>query len=531
MKKKTNFVQYIELIKNSLKFSIIGSIFPFLFCIFLIILRNDFTENMIIYLFVFILTYILDLVLNITKWSYKTFYWRIYGIFSLILIWSILSTLELLKFSIIINKTLFLFNINYLFNEYVILLTIFIISQRFYYYIQNIILPFEKQIKTKRYFYQKYVWLKEQIMYLKLEIKSLFIINILLTLFLILLYFNKIIKFDTTNLISFGSLLQTNATIYALILTVTVAILGTNTYLRKIYSSKILFSGVNFLFFISYTILILFCLLHPTNILFILTLFMLINTFIFMMHLFDNQKIGYIINILNKVIFENIDKKIFNPYVISTKSSFFCSGVKGTVFESGSTNKHEDFKSAFDNLEELAIEAEKNGDKQIFVELIKNYFVLGRYFLYRCDEENKNYLTVYLTPIWKIYKNSKLNEEYKDLIIETILDDYICPECCFDIKTWNLERFRLMSLILQITSEKEKKEYIISRLIEMIIIRMMERTTVIHNGFSNQSYKNFKNTDEFKELKKTIKKYKISWKSVEELPKLSKFEDSGEQHH
>ncbi|MBS3122458.1 hypothetical protein J4434_06265 [Candidatus Woesearchaeota archaeon] len=362
----------------------------------------------------------------------------------------------------------------------------------------------------------------------EISTKKLLVYNLFATLILSYLYVKKIIIFDTQKLISFDALLQTNATIFALMLTITVAILGTNRYIRKIQFTKIVFTGINLFFFMAYLILVIICLIYPNNFLLTLSFFMLVNSVIFMMHLIDNQKIGYILSILNKIIRDNINNKNYNPHVSSTKNTFSWSSIKGTRIETGSYDKFEDFKIAFDSLEELALDSVKNYDKKVFNEIIRNYFELGRYFLYQCGKEDKKYLSVYLFPILKLY-NSIESKEYRNEIIELILNDYRCSEQFLDIKTWNLERFKLMTSILIGTSDKEGKKHIASILIKMLTIRMMEKANITYNNFSNQSYKNFKNTDEFKELKKSIKKSKIGLKNIDKLMARFRFEDEKEQ--
>ena len=248
-----------------------------------------------------------------------------------------------------------------------------------------------------------------------------------------------------------------------------------------------------------------------------------------MMHLIDNQKIGHIINYLNKIVYDNFSRKNFNPNITSTKNKLLWNNVKGMNIESGSIDKYEEFKSAFDSLEEIGLEAEKNGDRKIFLEVIRNYFEIGRYFLYQCDKESKKYLATYLSPIWGIYNSIKSNKEYRQIIINSVLNDYRCSEHFLDIKVWNLERFKLMVSIFQSTSEKNEKNYITSILIKMLTIRMVEKMQIRYNDFSNQSYKQFQNTDEFMELRKSLKKNKTSWQEVQKNLKMFKFQDKNEQ--
>jgi len=530
MQKKNRFNQYIECTLNSVKrISLSNLIFPILFVVCVILLLGNITDNILLYCSIFLIAYLFDLILSITKWYYKKLYWIIFFIMAGIILWSILSIFQLLKYDLLINKKLVLLNLNYVFHRYILLAGFFVVAQRFFYHIWNLVLPYQKQTKINKFLYQKYILLKEKIFHFRINLNNLFLINIFLTIFLTVLYLFKILKFNSNTLISFDALLQTNATIYTLILTITVAILGNNKYLRKIQPIKILFSGINLIFFVAYTILVLLCMIMPFDFLFIISFHMLINAFIFMMHLIDNQKIGHIINYLNKIIYDNFSQKIFNPNITSTKNKFSWNNVKGTSIESGSVDKYEEFKSAFDSLEEIAIEAEKNGDRKIFTEMIKNYFEISRYFLYQCDKDSKKYLATYLSPIWRIYDSIKSNKEYKQIIIASILNDYRCSEHFLDIKVWNLERFKLMISIFQSTSEKKEKNFIASILIKMLTIRMMEMMQILFNNFSNQSYKQFQNSEEFAELKKSMNKSNISWKEIEENLKKFKFQDQNEQ--
>ena len=517
MSNRRGFVDYIKCIKNTLKqLSIYSLVFSLLFCGILILLNYDFTNNKVVYLLLFTSAYVLNLIVGITKIFYKRVYWFLFSTSSLIVFWNILSLLGVIK-------------PDYAFSRNVTLIGLFFISQRIFSYLYGLILPYERKTKILRRFYQKYIWLKEKILTFNLSIGKLFILNLLITITITILYLTQLIKFDPKNLISFDGLLQTNATIFALILTITVAILGNNRYLRKIQITKVLFSGLNLAFFLLYILLIILCFAYPTDALFILSVFMLGNSFIFMINFIDNQKIGYIINILNKIIFENINNKNFNPNVSSTRNKFSWNIVKGAKIESGSFDKFEDFKNAFDSLEDIVVESHKNNDRRIFIDVIRNYFELGRYFLYRCkDNDKKVYLGVYLSPILRIY-NQINDKEYRLLIVEEILNDYRCSEQFLDIKTWNLERFKLMISILKGISEKKEREFILSILIKMLTIRMMEKMQITYNNFSNQSYKQFKNSEEFKELKVAIKKYKIIWKEIAKLMKSFRFQDEKEQ--
>lgn len=529
MQKNIRFDQYLKCIFNSIKkITLSNLIFPLLFVISIFLLFKT-QNNTFFYLLILFLGYVFNLILSITKTFYKKVYWLFFIISGVIFLWSTLSLLRILDFSFLINKQVISINLNFLFHPYLISLTFFIITQRAFYYFWNLILPYQKQTKMKQFIYQKYIRLKENILHLKISLKTLFIANILVTAFIVVLYFFEILKFDTNSLISYDALLQTNATIYTLVLTITVAILGNNKYLRKIQPIKILFSGINLIFFITYTALVLLCIVFPFEFLFIISFFMLINAFIFMMHLIDNQKIGHIINYLNKIVYDNFSRKNFNPNITSTKNKLLWNNVKGMNIESGSIDKYEEFKSAFDSLEEIGLEAEKNGDRKIFLEVIRNYFEIGRYFLYQCDKESKKYLATYLSPIWGIYNSIKSNKEYRQIIINSVLNDYRCSEHFLDIKVWNLERFKLMVSIFQSTSEKNEKNYITSILIKMLTIRMVEKMQIRYNDFSNQSYKQFQNTDEFMELRKSLKKNKTSWQEVQKNLKMFKFQDKNEQ--
>lgn len=529
MQRKIKIKEFLKSIVSSFKkLNVSVLIFSLLFLIILPYLSGLRFNYLMKFVFVFII-YSLSLILIITKFFYKKIYNGLIVFVGLILFWHILSLYGLLSLELTFKDNIFLLNLNYIFSKYVLLFVSIIIFQKIYYLLWDIILPHQKQIKIKQFIYQKLIRLKEEVLHFKISLNTLFIFNILLTTLIIILYFFKILKFDTTSLISFDALLQTNATIYTLILTITVAILGNNKYLKKIQPIKILFSGVNLIFFITYTTLVLLCIIAPFNFLFIISFHMLINAFIFMMHLIDNQKIGHIINYLNKIIYDNFSNKNFNPNITSTRNKLVWNNVKGMNIESGSIDKYEEFKYAFDSLQEIGLEAEKNGDRKIFLDIIRNYFEISRYFLYQCDKDSKKYLATYLSPIWRIYDIINSNKEYRQIIISSILNDYRCSEHFLDIKVWNLERFKLMISIFQSTSEKKEKYFIISILIKMLTLRIMEKIQVEYNGFSNQSYKEFQNTEEFSELKKSLKKNKVSWKEVQKNLKIFKFQNQTEQ--
>ncbi|MCK4808021.1 MAG: hypothetical protein KAS90_00200 [Candidatus Aenigmarchaeota archaeon] len=532
MKKKISFAEYLECIRESLKkTSIFGLIYPLLFCISLIILRIDITENKIIYLFLLFLLYTLDLVLNIIKYFYRTIYWLLYGIFSIIFIWSILSIFELLKFTIQINKNLISYDFNYVFNEYILIFATFIIIQRYYYYyIQKRILPLEKRTKIKRYFYQKQNMIKKRINLFNLTIKQLTNLNILLFAVILFLNFNGIINYDSENFISLNSLLQSNATIFALILTLSLSILSSNNYAKITrYYQEALFVGWNLIFFLSYLILIGINIFIQHNILYALSLFMFFNTLIFILNLTYSITPDKIISLINHRIIQNIQKDNYKLGITTNKSTFSWNAIKDGFADVKVIDKFKELTYNFNLLEQIAYYAHNIKDKETFKNSIRNYFYLSRLLLSHKNVESE-YVSGYLYPIWSIFDNIKNSKNYTNICIEEILNDYNCTDTMIDIKTWNLQRFKLMVSILDsIPKTYNNKEKIISNLIYMITIRMMEKINIKHNDFSNQSYKQFKDTEELKELKEAIKKYTVSWKSVESLLKEFKYENPSEQ--
>jgi len=234
---------------------------------------------------------------------------------------------------------------------------------------------------------------------------------------------------------------------------------------------------------------------------------MIVNTFVFILSLTKQTSSEKIVGRLFNKLENEINKGNYS-FIKSTKSKPNWSNVKGFNITSGIVDKNKGFEYNIDLLNQLATKALQNKDRDTFTKIIRGYLNLSRFFLRRCKNE-RDKVSNMLTQIRTISFQAKEDNEFLEILINEIVYDYNLHEFFIDIQIWNLQRFRLMVSIAEENKEnKERFNYIISVLIKMIISKMMEGRfgpKITHNNFSNESYIQFKNTNEYKELEKLVK--------------------------
>lgn len=492
----------INTVKNVTFGSILFSALFSLLSWFVLGLNVD-MSSIIILIFIFVLSYVTSCFLFILEWQYKKIYC------ALLIVTTLLFTFTL-------SKAYFLS---------------FFALHRGFYSLYGRIMPPDRKIKIQQklfIFKQKIdLWINN----LKINPKTLFKLNLSLTLILLFLYYLSFVNIEMRE----DTLIQINITIYAFILPLSLSIVTSNEYskISKYYSE--LYQGWNFLFFSSYLLLIIFSVIYPNGYISILSIFMMVNTFVFILNLTEQTSHERIIERLLGKLQNEINKGNYN-LIRTSKSEFSWKAVNGFDADTRIIDKNKDFEYTIDLLNQLAVKAIQNKDRDTFTKIIRGYFNLSRFFLRVCKKEDKGKITTFLSQITAISMGTELDDEFFKILINEIIYDYGLHEYFIDIRILNLERFKLMIYIAEKNEkDKDRFNYIVSGLIEMLIIRIMEGKfgpIITHNGFSNTTYLQFKDTDEFKELRKLIrsKRKKLDKSRIRKNLEMYTYESEIEQN-
>jgi len=462
-------------------------IYPLLFSViiwFLVGLTVE-VKSFFIIVIILILSYIFTCFLFVLKGIYKKVYYLILAL-SLILI-----TLPFIPKLDIHHSTLIWYILS------------FLILHRVFYSIYNWALPINRRIKIQ----QRLFYIKQKIGILinnlKISPSHLLTLNFLALIILLVLEYRDVLNFS----VSMDTIILVNITVYALILPLSLAIVTSNEYskISKYYVE--LYQGWNLLFFLSYILLIPISMMYSSNYVSILSIFMIVNTFAFILNLTKQTSSEKIVERLFSKLENEINKGNYS-FIRSTKSTLSWSNVKGFNINTGIIDKHKEFEYNINLLNQIAVKAIQNKDGDTFTKIIRGYLNISRFFLMVCKDDEKYKVSNLLSQIVTLSLKAKQDDGLLYLIINEMDCDYGVIDMIIDIQIWNLQRFKLMVSIAEKNKEnKERFNHIISVSIHMLISKMMEgkfEPRIVQGRFSNASYIDFKNTEEFKELENIV---------------------------
>jgi len=297
----------------------------------------------------------------------------------------------------------------------------------------------------------------------------------------------RFLNFSTQNDTLNDTFIQINVIVFTLILSLSLAIVTSNEYSRIVKYYIELYQGWNLLFFLAYLGVIIVSMLYTNNIVYILSIFMIMNSFVFIVNLAGQTSTEKIIDRLVSKLEDEINKGNYG-FITTIKTSVNLSTINGFNVTTSIIDKHKEFEYNINLLQQLAIKAFQNRDIDTFKRIIRGYLKIGIFFIMNKDTD-KNKVSNFLAQILFLSRQAKQDDEFLDIIINELINDYtpLIP----DIPIWNLERFKLMVSIAEDNKEsKERFNYIISTLIKMLIGK---------RGLQ------FENTDEYNELKEIIK--------------------------
>lgn len=478
---------------------------------------------------IFIGVYLLNCLVHIFRYAYRKTFQFLFAPLLILGLLIVFEKLNLLEFSFSIGHWYIRINLNYpLFNHTIFIAGVsFLILHKIFYNLWYRIFSIERERKLKQFAYALQTNIKERIALFDLSSKTMLILNVIFTTTTLILTCTGLLKYDAFP-IRYDNLLLVNITIFALILPISVAIVSSNEYAKVTkYYQEALFSGSNLAFFIGYLMLIIANTLFKHKVIYVFTLSMVIMSFIFIRNLTFVLAPQAIIERINRRIFNKFSKGELKINVKSNESKFSWDYIKGTSFTVKTVDKYKDLEYAFSLLEKMGYYSWERHDKETFRYIIRNYFEIGRKYLYYDAKKNSEFVGAYLYPILLIFDKIKNDEDYRSICIEEIFLDYRNEEAVpLDMKVWNWQRFELMLGILQrIYNEAGMKEFVIARLIQMLNIRMMETRIVLKADFDNGIYKDFQKTAEFEKLKKNVHKYKPNWSQVQNNLTFYRFED------
>lgn len=515
-----NGIKFIPTLKNTIKCFSLGSfIYPLLFSIF-IWFALGFTiepKYFLIVVSVFIISYVSTSFLFVLKGLHKRIYYFLLLISVLLILIQFIPAIDRAGLSkesqsIINSINIILGKIQQITSFFYI--SCFVVSHNIFFYSYNSVFPIGRRIKIQ----QKINFFKQKIgisiSNLKISLYGLLIPNILALIILSILEYVGVFNFN----ISRDAIAQINVTVFALILPLSLAIVTSNEYSKISRYYTELFQGWNLLFFLSYILVIFLSISYQNGFVSILSITMIINTFVFILNLAKQTSTEQIVGRL----FNKLENEINNGnyrFIKSTKSKINWNAVTGLKVTTKIVDKNKEFESTIDLLNQLAAKALQNKDRDTFTTILRGYLNLSRFFLITIKTD-KDKVANLLSQIYTQSINAKQDDEFLKILLQEMVYDYSLSESFIDIKIWNLQRFNLMKGIAE--NNKERKEvftYIVSLLIKMVIIKMMEGKfgpQITYNSFSNNSYIQFKNTEEYKELEKLIEnnKKKISCERI-----------------
>ena len=315
---------------------------------------------------------------------------------------------------------------------------------------------------------------------------------------------------------------QINVIVFTLILSLSLAIVTSNEYSRIVKYYIELYQGWNLVFFLAYLGVIIVSMLYINNIIYILSIFMLMNSFAFIVNLAQQTSTEKMIDRLVSKL-ENEIREGHCSVTIKKTSVNLCNsnGFNGTT---SVIDKHKEFEYNIDLLNQLAIKAFQNRDRDTFKRIIRGYLGIGRFFIMKCKDTDKNKVSYFLAQILSLSRQTKQDDEFLDIIIKELIIDFTLP--ILDIPIWNSQRFKLMVSIAEDNKKsKDRFNHIISTLIKMLF---------------DMSGLQFENTEEYRELKEVIRSNQeiidklqitnnLEWYNFADVKKKQSFEEAKEK--
>jgi len=284
-----------------------------------------------------------------------------------------------------------------------------------------------------------------------------------------------------------------------------------------------LYQGWNLVFFLAYLGVIIVSMLYINNIIYILSIFMLMNSFVFIVNLAQQTSTEKIIDRLVSKLKDKINKGHYS-FITTIKTSVNLRNNNGFNGTTSVIDKHKEFEYNIDLLNQLAIKAFQNRDRDTFKRIIRGYLNIGSFFIMKCKDTDKNKVSYFLAQILFLSRQTKQDDEFLDIIIKELIYDYtpLIP----DIQIWNSQRFKLMVSIAEDNKKsKDRFNHIISTLIKMLF---------------DMSGLQFENTEEYRELKEVIRSNQeiidklqitnnLEWYNFADVKKKQSFEEAKEK--
>jgi len=456
-----NNIKFLSRWKNTIKNrGFYESIFPFLYSIlswFILGLPIEIKSFFVISL-LFAISYIFTCFLFVLKILHKKLYYSVLVIVVASLLVPFIPRLNLP-------------NIGY--NTLMVVVPSFLLLHRIFYSTYNWILPKERKMKIQQWLLLTGQKIWSFIRNLKLSPRHLLFINLLVLVFLLMLDSLIFLNFGIRN----DTFVQINVIVFTLILSLSLAIVTSNEYSRIVKYYIELYQGLNLLFFLAYLVVIIVSVFYSNNIVYILSIFMILNSFLFIVNLAEQTSTEKIIDRLVSKLENEINKGHYS-FTTAIKTSF-----------DGSNITTSELEYDIDLLKQLAIKAFQNRDRDTFKRIIRGYLSIGRFFIMKCKDTDKNKVSNFLAQILFLSRQAKQDDEFLDIIIKELIYDYTPPIPDFPI--WNSQRFKLMVSIAEDNKEsKGRFNHIISTLIKMLISK---------RGLQ------FEGTEEYTDLKEIIK--------------------------
>ncbi len=525
-----NGIKFLPTLKNTIKnFSLRSFIYSLLFSIFTWFALGLTIEPkyFLIIVFILIVPYVSTSSLFVLKGLHKRIYYFLLLVSVLLILIQFIPSIDSVGLSKENQNIINIINtvLGKIQQTILLFISYFVVSHSIFFYIYNFIFPRDRRIKIRQkiYFFKQRIWIA--ISNLKISSSSLLVLNILALITLLTLEYTGVFNFN----ISKDAIAQINVTVFALILPLSLAIVTSNEYSKVSRYYTELFQGWNLLFFLSYILVIFLSISFQNGFVPILSITMIINTFVFILNLTKQTSTEQIVGRLFNKLKNEINKGNYS-FIKSTKSTINWNAIRGFGATTKIVDKNKEFESTIDLLNQLATKAIQNKDRDTFTIILRGYLNLSRFFL-GTTKTDKNQVVNLLSQIYTLSINAKQDDEFLKILLQEMVYDYGLSESFIDIKIWNLQRFSLMKYIAEANREsKEVFNQTVSLLVKMIITKMMEGKfgpQTSYNNFSNTSYVQFKNAEEYKELKKLIKnnKKKISGKRIREDLDTYKYKD------
>ena len=361
--------------------------------------------------------------------------------------------------------------------------------------------------------------IRSSISNLKLSPQHLLFINFLVLMSLLMLDSFRFLNFSIRN----DTFVQINVIVFTLILSLSLAIVTSNEYSRIVKYYIELYQGWNLVFFLAYLGVIIVSMLYINNIIYILSIFMLMNSFVFIVNLAGQTSTEKIIDRLVSKLKDEINKGHYS-FITTIKTSVNLRNNNGFNGTTSVIDKHKEFEYNIDLLNQLAIKAFQNQDRDTFKRIIRGYLNIGSFFIMKCKDTDKNKVSYFLAQILFLSRQTKQDDEFLDIIIKELIYDYtpLIP----DIQIWISQRFKLMVSIAEDNKKsKDRFNHIISTLIKMLF---------------DMSGLQFENTEEYRELKEIIRSNQeiidklqitnnLEWYNFADVKKKQSFEEAKEK--